>query len=76
MSASVAMEDWDTMFDAVKTRLALSAQSQFATVAQPMTAQDAQVARFCATVLECVTALDQLQITARDAMAGRDQFRS
>lgn len=70
---AVAIEDWDAMFTAVKARLTLAAQSSNATTPQPAAADSAQVERLCATVLECVAALDQLQFKALDELARRDR---
>ena len=68
----VAMEDWDTLFTAVKARLTLIAQTELQTqtphseATARVSADAAQLARLCAGVLECVDALDQLHATARD----------
>lgn len=74
-SPGVAIEDWDTLFTAVKARLALLAQTQTQMPARnpiataPLSAEAAQLEHLCASVLECVAALDQLHATALDALA-------
>lgn len=72
VSCGIAIEDWDVLFTAVKTRLTLAAQPQGNPATQPMLADAAQVERICATVLDCVAALDQLHMTVRDELARRD----
>ena len=72
VSRGISIEDWDVLFTAVKTRLTLAAQSQVNPATQPMAADAAQVERICATVLDCVAALDQLHMTVRDELARRD----
>lgn len=69
MSPSVAIEDWDTLFTAVKDRLTLIGQPLDATGAEPPTANAMELVR--ASVLECVQALDQLHMTARDELDRR-----
>lgn len=68
---SVAIEDWDALFSAVKARLTLIGQPQNAACAEPPTANALELVR--ASVLECVQALDQLHATARQELAGRDK---
>lgn len=70
VSPSVAIDDWDTLFTAVKDRLTLMGQPLDATGAEPPTANALELVR--AGVLECVQALDQLHRTARDELAKRD----
>lgn len=71
VSPSVAIEDWDALFGAVKARLTLIGQPQDALGAEPPTAYALEAAR--AAVLECVQALDQLHATARQELARRDK---
>ncbi len=71
-SRGIAIEDWDVLFTAVKTRLALAAQPQANPATQSTAADAAQVERICATVLDCVAALEQLHMTVRDELAMRD----
>ena len=67
---SVAIEDWDVLFSAVKARLTLIGQPQNAACAEPPTANALELVR--ASVLECVQALDQLHATARQELARCD----
>ena len=71
VSPGVAIEDWDMLFTAVKTRLTLTAQSQSTAATQPVAPNAAQVERLCATVLDCVAALDHLHMTVRDELDRR-----
>lgn len=83
-SRDFGIEDWDTLFTAVKARLTLAAQAQEPAGkqpnhtqagdiqpgdTQPAVADAAQVARLGIAVLECVAALDQLHMTALEALA-------
>lgn len=70
VSPSLAIEDWDTLFTAVKARLTLIGQPLDAPAAEPKAANEMEL--FRASVLECVQALDQLHMTARDELARRD----
>ena len=73
-SQSIAMQDWDTLFTAVKARLTLLAQPVSAPGQQPPPLDAANVERLCAAVLECVTALDSLHNTARDALTRQERI--
>jgi hypothetical protein len=66
--AGVAMQDWDTLFTAVKTRLTMIAQPTDAPGQPQLPIDAAQVERLRATILECVAALDQLHNMARDEL--------
>lgn len=83
-SRDFTIEDWDTLFTAVKARLTLAAQAQEPAGTQsagtqlgdiqlgdiqPAVADAAQVARLGIAVLECVAALDQLHMTALKALS-------
>ena len=65
----IAIEDWDALFLAVKTRLTLIGQPQDTPEAHTPYAELLQQTR--ASVLECVEALDQLHVIARDELAKR-----
>ena len=69
----VGLEDWDTLFAAVKTRLTLTAEPVSAPGQPPTPPDIAEVVRLRATVLECVAALDYLHATARDAIARHER---
>lgn len=69
----VSLEDWDTLFTAVKTRLTLTAEPVSAPGQPPPPPDIAEVERLRATVLECVAALEYLHATARDAIARHER---
>ncbi len=75
VSPSVAIEDWDALFTAVKARLTLAAHPRDGSTPKPTMSDTAQMERLCATVLDCVAALDQLHTTARDELMKRGSLK-
>ena len=67
--ADVAIEDWDAMFNAVKTRLTLIAEAQNPAVAERKTGDPLEHLRN--GIMECVAALEQLHTMARDERVRR-----
>ena len=68
-SSDVAMGDWDDLLSAVKSRLRLTVGELLATLPEGEVPDAAH--RVQASVLECVTALDQLQLTLRHELGRR-----
>lgn len=68
-SSDVAMGDWDDLLSAVKSRLRLTVGELLATLPEGKVPDAAH--RVQASVLECVTALDQLQLTLRHELGRR-----
>lgn len=72
MTADIAITDWEDLMNAVKYRLRLSVSWPPATGAGP--APHAKPAWVQASVLECVTALDQLQLTLALELARQQEL--
>lgn len=67
VGGDVALRDWDDLFNAVKARLRSVACDDLAAPEGPLLADHAQAMK--ASVLECVAALDQLQLTMAHEIA-------
>lgn len=65
----VAIEDWDVMFNAVKTRLTQIAEAQPLAVAERKMGEPVEQLRM--SLLQCVAALEQLHVMARDERVRR-----
>ena len=71
-SADVALVDWDDLFRAVKARLRLAVDDWIAATTEQQL--HATAGHLRATVIECVSALDQLHLTLTRAGRRRHQI--
>ncbi|MDE2296955.1 MAG: hypothetical protein KGK18_02205, partial [Burkholderiales bacterium] len=71
LPSDVAFNDWDDLFNAVKSRLTLTV-GELSALSEPQARGTAD--RIRASVLECVGALDQLQTTLTNQIARRQQL--
>ncbi|MDE2092272.1 MAG: GGDEF domain-containing protein [Burkholderiales bacterium] len=71
LPSDVAINDWDDLFSAVKSRLTLTV-GELSALSEPQARGTAD--RIRASVLECVGALDQLQTTLTNQIARRQQL--
>ena len=71
-SADVAIRDWDVLLNAVKTRLRLTVGERMATTLERRSPETAGWVQ--ASILECVSALDQLHITLAHELGRRQQL--
>lgn len=69
MTADIAITDWEDLLNAVKYRLRLSVSWPVATATDAGPAPQAKPAWVQTSVLECVRALDQLQLTLAHELA-------
>ncbi len=72
LAFDVAMGDWDALFSAVKARLRLSVGGPPA--ATPGPPRQGEASKVRASVLECMTALDQLHTTLAHELGRRQQL--
>ena len=72
IAPDIAFEDWDDLFAAVIQRLrGIGAQLPAATAGSPVEDPDDRLALLRASVLDCVSALDQLHTSLKLELAGR-----
>lgn len=68
----IALRDWDDLLNAVKERLRLTVGKSLATTTEPLV--NGTAAWVQSSVLECVTALDQLHMTLTHELGRRQHL--